>query len=226
MRNRPSQSAKLQPEQRLPPPRGRVGLGLTREGGWGKISHNNQFKCEKSANLNSVTVAIVMQTISRRTVLGILKMILTGARLNEVLMNIARLIEARGEGMLCSIFLLDKGGVQLRYGTSLSLPESYRAATDGLTIGLNVGSCGTGIFRRKPVFVADILSDPGVGYPVVDQAGEVIELVGTSLDVTEQQGTRMEVVHGENAVHPQPRQPFNWLLRIPTATAPQTMTPL
>lgn len=109
---------------------------------------------------NQTTVSDASPAISTQTVLDILKMILTGASLNEVLMSVARLIEAQGEGMLCSIFLFDKDGVHLRYGAAGSLPESYKKATDGLAIGPNVGSCGSAAYRRQPVFVADIQSDP------------------------------------------------------------------
>jgi len=89
-----------------------------------------------------------------------LKMMLIGAPLNEVLTSVTRLIEAQRDGMLCSIFLVEKDGLHLRYGAAPSLPESYRAATDGIAIGPDAGSCGTAVFRRQPVFVADILSEP------------------------------------------------------------------
>ena len=100
------------------------------------------------------------QTLPSDAVLDALKMILLGAPLNEVLTTITRLIEAHSTGMLCSIFLLDEDGLHLRYGVAASLPEAYRAATDGLCIGPNVGSCGTAAYLRQPVFVSDIVSDP------------------------------------------------------------------
>jgi formate hydrogenlyase transcriptional activator len=62
--------------------------------------------------------------------------------------------------MLCSVFLLDEDGLHLRYAAAPSLPESYRAATEGVCIGPNVGSCGTAAHLRQPVFVSDIASDP------------------------------------------------------------------
>jgi formate hydrogenlyase transcriptional activator len=62
--------------------------------------------------------------------------------------------------MLCSIFLLDEDGLHLRYGGAANLPEAYRAATDGVCIGPNVGSCGAAAYLRQPVFVSDILSHP------------------------------------------------------------------
>src|SRR6516165_10162754 len=100
------------------------------------------------------------QTLYSEEVLDALKMILMDAPLNEVLTSVTRLIEAHGEGMLCSIFLLDKDGLHLRYAAAPSLPEAYRAATDGACIGPNAGSCGTAAYLRQPVFVSDIFSDP------------------------------------------------------------------
>ena len=102
----------------------------------------------------------LVQTLPSDAVLDALKMILLGAPLNEVLTTITRLIEAHSTGMLCSIFLLDEDGLHLRYGVAGSLPEAYRAATDGICIGPNVGSCGTAAYLRQPVFVSDIASDP------------------------------------------------------------------
>jgi signal transduction protein with GAF and PtsI domain len=98
------------------------------------------------------------QTLPSEAVLDALKMMLIGASLNEVLTSLARLIEAHSEGMLCSIFLLDEDGLHLRYGVAADLPEAYRAATDGVCIGPNVGSCGAAAYLRQPVFVSDILS--------------------------------------------------------------------
>ncbi|MGH8656036.1 MAG: hypothetical protein ACREYE_29380 [Gammaproteobacteria bacterium] len=47
---------------------------------------------------------------SSESVLNTLKLIFAGAPLSEVLTIIARLVEAQGKGMLCTIFLLDKDG--------------------------------------------------------------------------------------------------------------------
>ncbi len=87
-------------------------------------------------------------------------MMLLGAPLNEVLTSITRLMEAHSKGTLCSILLVDEDGLHLRYGVAENLPQTYRAAIDGICIGPNVGSCGAAAYLRQPVFVADILSDP------------------------------------------------------------------
>jgi hypothetical protein len=88
------------------------------------------------------------QTLPTDAVLNALKMILLGASLNEVLTTITRLIEAHSTGMLCSIFLLDEDNLHLRYGVAASLPEAYRAATDGICSGPDVGSCGAAAYLR------------------------------------------------------------------------------
>jgi formate hydrogenlyase transcriptional activator len=100
------------------------------------------------------------QTLPSGAVFDALKMILLGAPLNEVLTTIIRLIEAHSTGMRCSISLLDEDGLHLHYGAAPNLPEAYRAATEGVRIGPNVGSCGTAAYLRQPVFVSDIASDP------------------------------------------------------------------
>ena len=108
----------------------------------------------------SPTPTSSQQTLSSEAVLDALKMIFIDAPLNEVLTSVTRLIEAHSDGMLCSIFLLDKDGEHLRYAAAPNLPGSYRAATEGMAIGPNAGSCGTAAYLRQSVFTADILSDP------------------------------------------------------------------
>jgi len=111
-------------------------------------------------NQASLGSPICPRTLSGAVVLDALKMILVGTSLTEVLTSVTRLIEGHSDGMLCSIFLLDQDGQHLRYAAAPNLPESYRAATDGLTIGPDAGSCGAAAYLRQPVFAADILSDP------------------------------------------------------------------
>src|SRR5579862_4602979 len=106
------------------------------------------------------TSQALAQLLPAEAVLDALKMMLIGASLNEILTSIARLIEAHREGMMCSIFLLDEDGLHLRYGVAADVTEAYRAATDGVCIGPNVGSCGAAAYLRQPVFIYDMLSHP------------------------------------------------------------------
>jgi hypothetical protein len=102
-----------------------------------------------SPNLEALPASpSLAQTLPSDAVLDALKMILS-RRTNDVLTTITRLIEAHSTGMLCSIFLLDDDSLHLRYGVAPSLPEAYRAATDGICIGPNIGSCGTAAYLRQ-----------------------------------------------------------------------------
>ena len=51
---------------------------------------------------------------SSEAVLNILKLILAGAELSEVLTIIAGLVESQGNGTLCTIWLPDADGMQVR----------------------------------------------------------------------------------------------------------------
>lgn len=91
---------------------------------------------------------------------AILQRISTAAPLAEVLELVTREIEHREPGTLCSILLLDESGQTLRHGAGPSLAPDFLAAIDGAMIGPQAGSCGTAAYRKAPVFVADIASDP------------------------------------------------------------------
>ncbi len=86
-------------------------------------------------------------------------MILAGAPLAEVLTIIARLVESRGDGTLCTIWLPDNDGSRLHCAAAPSL-TGFIAHVGSMLIGPKGGSCGTAVYRRQPVFVTDILADP------------------------------------------------------------------
>ena len=90
----------------------------------------------------------------------VFEMIAAGAPLHETLDALLRLIESQSPDLLCSVLLLDPDGTHLRHGAAPSLPESFIRTADGLPIGPSVGSCGTAVFRREPVIVEDIATDP------------------------------------------------------------------
>lgn len=96
---------------------------------------------------------------SGKSVLGILKLIFAGAPLTDVLEAIARLVEAQGQGMLCTIWLLDKDGKHVTCAAAPSLSQ-FAAEMSPTPIGPHSASCGTAVYRRQPVYVTDILSDP------------------------------------------------------------------
>src|ERR1700729_1440416 len=96
---------------------------------------------------------------SSESVLNILKLILAGSPLPEVLTIIAQLVESRGDGTLCTIWLPTDDGRQLYCAAAPSLPE-FSAQTGSMLIGPQGGSCGTAVYRRQPVYASDILEDP------------------------------------------------------------------
>jgi PAS domain S-box-containing protein len=108
----------------------------------------------------TATPPVYAHALSSEAVLDALKMILIGSPLNDVLASIALLIEAHTAGALCSVFLLDEDGVHLRYAAAPTLSDDYRIATDGVSIGPHVGSCGAAAYLGQPVFVSDVLSHP------------------------------------------------------------------
>jgi formate hydrogenlyase transcriptional activator len=96
---------------------------------------------------------------SIESVLNLQKLIFAGSPLSEVLTNIAQLVESQAEGMSCTIWLPDEDGKELYCAAAPSLP-GFIAQVGTMTIGPKGGSCGTSIYRREPVYVTDVLTDP------------------------------------------------------------------
>src|SRR5215472_7994313 len=87
------------------------------------------------------------------------KLIFAGSPLSEVLANIAHWVEAQAEGMFCTIWLPDEDGKELHCAAAPSLP-GFIAAVGTMAVCPKGASCGTAIYRREPVYVTDILTDP------------------------------------------------------------------
>src|ERR1700733_12427580 len=95
---------------------------------------------------------------SSESVLAILKMILAGSELSEVLTIIAGLVESQGNGTLCTIWLPDADGKHVYCAAAPGLP-GFAASAGRMSIGPKGASCGTAIYRREPVYVADIMRE-------------------------------------------------------------------
>ncbi len=91
--------------------------------------------------------------------LRVAELIAAGMPLHVVLDALVRVIEEQADGMLGSILLLEDG-VRVRHGAAPNLPKAFVDAIDGLEIGPAAGSCGTAAWRREPVIVEDIATDP------------------------------------------------------------------
>jgi GAF domain-containing protein len=90
----------------------------------------------------------------------IMAMIESNASLHDILANLVLLIEAQSPEMICSILLLSDDGNHVKHAVAPSLPENYVKVIDGSPIGPKHGSCGTAMYRGKPVIVTDISTDP------------------------------------------------------------------
>lgn len=96
---------------------------------------------------------------SSESVLNILRLILAGAPLADVLTIIAQLVESQGAGTLCTVWLPHDDGKHLVCAAAPSLP-GFIADAGSMAIGPKGGSCGTAVYRKEPVYVSDILTDP------------------------------------------------------------------
>jgi PAS domain S-box-containing protein len=90
----------------------------------------------------------------------VLKMLVAGGNLQELLAVSVRRIEEHVPDMLCSVLLLGPDGKHLFHGAAPSLPDEYNQRVAGLCIGPSAGSCGTAAYRRQRVVVEDIAVDP------------------------------------------------------------------
>lgn len=79
--------------------------------------------------------------------------------LMDVLRMVCEEVERIAPDVTASILQVDEKGL-LRPMASPSLPFSYSSQLDGVAIGPCVGSCGTSAWRKEPVLVTDIATDP------------------------------------------------------------------
>ncbi len=90
----------------------------------------------------------------------LLEMIATGAALKEILNVLCLIIEEQRSGTLASVLLLRPDSLHLDSVAGPSLPEGWAQQIEKLPIGPCAGSCGTAAYRRSPVIVSDIATDP------------------------------------------------------------------
>ncbi|WP_338722418.1 EAL domain-containing protein [Devosia sp. XK-2] len=88
----------------------------------------------------------------------VLEAVARGEELAEVGAILCRWVEKFVPETVCSILLIEHGCI--RPLAAPSLPQSYSDAIDGVVVGPKSGSCGTAAWRREPVMVTDIETDP------------------------------------------------------------------
>jgi len=90
----------------------------------------------------------------------VLRMVARNEDLILILNTLCQKAQIYSPDMLCSILRLDNIEKTLHPMASVSLPEFYCQALDGVPIGAGVGSCGTAAFIKKRVIVEDINTHP------------------------------------------------------------------
>src|SRR5215213_4279430 len=83
----------------------------------------------------------------------IFELMYNGTPLITILEKMVLGMEEEGEGMLCSILILDKVGKHFSVAVAPGLPEFYNKAILGVEIGKGIGSCGTAAYTGKRVVV-------------------------------------------------------------------------
>jgi signal transduction histidine kinase len=89
----------------------------------------------------------------------VMEMMGRGASLREVLDTLTLAIENLAPECLCSVLLMDEERRHLMTGSGGSLPQEYMLAVNGLTIGPDVGACGSAAFRNRTIIAEDIATD-------------------------------------------------------------------
>lgn len=79
--------------------------------------------------------------------------------LANTISNFLKGLEHIYQGMICSVNLLQENQT-MKPIAAPSIPASFTKEIDGLPIGPEVGSCGTAMYLKKPVYVSDIANDP------------------------------------------------------------------
>ena len=98
--------------------------------------------------------------VMRREQAEVLELVAMNAPLVQVFDRLVHLIEAQIRGAKACVMLLEPEGPRLRVASAPSLPESFKAALDGMPVGPDVACCGTAAHRRTMVVATDLAIDP------------------------------------------------------------------
>jgi hypothetical protein len=89
-----------------------------------------------------------------------LELIAGGAPLLSVLNDLCNAIDEQSPGSISTVLTLDPGAQQLWPAAGPRAPEGWTRMITPLNVGPCAGSCGTAVYRREPVVVSDIATDP------------------------------------------------------------------
>lgn len=98
------------------------------------------------------------QSEIRRLQARVLELLAGGASLQEAMTELCLGVEAYLSDVFCSVLLIEHN--RLRVCAAPSLPDEYNRQIDGITIGMNKGSCGTAAYLKTRVITEDVETDP------------------------------------------------------------------
>ena len=90
----------------------------------------------------------------------VLRRVAQGDPLTDILNLLCKKAEDYNPDMMCSVLAFDEELSTLHPIASITLPNRYCDALEGVSIGLAVGSCGTAAFLKQRVVVEDINTHP------------------------------------------------------------------
>jgi len=127
---------------------------------WCSVTSNPVFD-ESGRLINTVSLLTDITDSKIHQVLQhqVLEAMVREVTLGELMALVCREVERIAPQVVASIQQVDGHG-KLHPLAAPSLPSAYSQALEGVAIGPSAGSCGTAAFRRQPVLVTDIGSDP------------------------------------------------------------------
>jgi formate hydrogenlyase transcriptional activator len=148
---------------------------------------------------------------ARRT----LEMIAVGASLADILANLCAAIDAQSPDIISTILLADPDGRQLRPAAGPRVPRGWAEAITPLTIGPDIGSCGTAAYLKERVIISDIASDPRWSGAPPSQSRDVAMSYGLRAAWSEPLISKDDELLGTFAMYyGSPRTPSNRDLRL------------
>ena len=148
---------------------------------------------------------------ARRT----LEMIAVGASLADILTNLCAAIDAQSPDIISTILLADSDGRQLRPVAGPRVPRGWAEAITPLTIGPDIGSCGTAAYLKERVIISDIASDPRWSGAPPSQSRDVAMSYGLRAAWSEPLISKDNELLGTFAMYySSPRTPSNRDLRL------------
>jgi formate hydrogenlyase transcriptional activator len=89
-----------------------------------------------------------------------LEMIAAGAALMDILKSLCDTIDAQSPKIISTAMLMDSDGKRLWPVAGRRIPKGWIEAITPLTIGANIGACGTAASLKQRVVASDIAADP------------------------------------------------------------------